>query len=72
MENYNLLFIILCILFVVILAVGICLKIYTKRRLSDIDAFQGIVKKKDFIGKSVAIKVDFSSGKNINNGRQLK
>ncbi len=68
MGNYDLLFIILCALFVVILTAGICIKLYTKRRLKDIDAFQGIVKKKDCIGKPVAIQVDFMSIDWINKG----
>ncbi len=66
MEDYTALLWILCALFAVILAAGICIKRYTKRRLRDIDAFQGIVKKKDCIGKPVAIQVDFTDYKKIN------
>ena len=65
MENYDLLFIILCVLFIVILTIGICLKLYTKRRLRDIDAFQGIVRKKDCTGKPIAIQIDFINNKQI-------
>lgn len=68
MENYDLLFIVLCVLFIVILTAGICIKLYTKSRLKDIDAFQGIVKKKDCIGKPVAIQVDFMNIEYTNKG----
>lgn len=57
MDFQIILLIILSVSFLVILIIGILLKRYTKRKLNDIDGFQGIIKQKDIIGKSVAVEI---------------
>lgn len=55
--NGILIYIILCVSLGIILCIGFVLKRYTKRRLDDIDAFQGIMKKKDYLKSVVVVKV---------------
>lgn len=63
MNHDMILFIFLCVWFIGNLTTGICLKKYTKRRLNDIDAFQGIIKKKDCLKNPVVIQIDVSDDK---------
>ncbi len=55
--NGMLIHIILCILLGIILCIGFALKRYTKRRLNDIDAFQGIMKKKDYLKSVIVVEI---------------
>lgn len=45
-----------CVFFVVVV-IGFFLKRYTKRRLEEIDGFQGIVQKKDCPQKAIAVEI---------------